>query len=348
MKHSIIHLVVSLTASMWAWQTTGVVRSASAGERTKVWIASTVDGTRQPSYIILPDGFDLNGSRVPLLVSLHSWSRDLEYRSWKLERLAEQRGWIYLYPNFRGPNEHPDACGSHKAQQDILDAVAWAKEKYPVDADRVYIVGASGGGHMTMLMVGRHPNVWTAASAWVGISDLVAWHKLHAKDKYGRMMRLACGGAPEDGPEVEREYRQRSPLTHLKGAVDVPLDLNTGIHDGHTGSVPVRHTLDAFNVIARAGGHDVIDEQEIQQLSRPDGRLDRPRETDLVTDEAYGRRIHLRRFAGPVRVTVFEGGHEILHDVAVAWLEKKSRSTRNKLKSKSRTNHEDHEGHEKR
>jgi poly(3-hydroxybutyrate) depolymerase len=301
--------------------------STDAGERAKVWIKSSIDGTSQPSYVILPEGFDPQGPPVPLLVALHSWSRDLEYRGWTMERLAEERGWIYLFPNFRGPNQHPDACGSLKAQQDILDAVAWAKATYRVDGIRVYLVGASGGGHMTMLMVGRHPEVWAAASAWVGISDLAAWHKLHARGRYGQMMRLSCGGAPGDSPQVDRQYRERSPITHIHRAVNVALDLNTGIKDGHEGSVPIRHTLDAFNAIARAAGCEPISEEEIQQLSRPDGRLKHPRETDQVTDSSYGRQIHLRRHAGGVRVTVFEGGHEILPHAAVAWLEKKVRST---------------------
>jgi pimeloyl-ACP methyl ester carboxylesterase len=299
--------------------------TATASERSKIWIKSSLDGTAQPSYLILPEGFDPHGKPVPLLVSLHSWSRDLEYRSWRMEQSADERGWIYLFPNFRGPNQHPDACGSLKAQQDILDAVAWVKARYPVDADRVYLAGASGGGHMTLLMAGRHPEVWAAASAYVGISDLASWHKRHADGRYGKMMRLSCGGAPGDSPQVDREYRARSPLTHLQRAVRVALDINTGIHDGHTGSVPIRHSLDAFNVIARAGGHEPIREEEITQLSRRNGRLEKPLEGDLAEDAAYGRRIYLRRYAGPARVTVFEGGHEFLPDAAVAWLENKVR-----------------------
>jgi pimeloyl-ACP methyl ester carboxylesterase len=298
---------------------------APAGERMKVVIKSTLDETLQPSYVILPEGFDAKGKPVPLLVGLHSWSRDLEYRSWSLERAADEHGWIYLYPNFRGPNRHPDACGSPLAQQDILDAIAWAKERYPVDEDRVYLVGASGGGHMTMLMVGRHPQVWAAASAWVGISDLSAWYERHASDRYGQMMRLSCGGAPGDSPAIDRQYRARSPLTHIHQARNVALDLNTGVHDGHSGSVPVRHSLDAFNAIARAAGHEPISEEEIAQLSRPDGHLEKPRPSDRLEDPSYGRSIHLRRRAGPVRVTVFEGGHEFLPDAAIAWLKGKKR-----------------------
>ena len=71
-----------------------------------------------------------------------------------------------------------------------------------VDRQRIYLTGVSGGGHMTMLMVGRHPQPWAAASAWVGISDLRTWHARHATGKYGLMMRKCCGGKPGDSTEV--------------------------------------------------------------------------------------------------------------------------------------------------
>lgn len=258
---------------------------------------------------------------MPLLVSLHTWSNDLEQRNRELELLVEQKGWIYLFPNFRGANRHPEACGSVKSQQDILDAVAWARQNYPIDERRIYLTGVSGGGHMTMLMVGRHPHIWAAASAWVGISDLAAWHTKHADGKYGAMLRACCGGAPGDGPEVDRAYRQRSPLTWLPRAKDVPLDIAAGIHDGHQGSVPIRHSLEAFNTIASAVGEPAVTAAEIQQLSQPRGRLADPQTSDQAKDQSLGRQIHLRRTAGRSRVTIFEGGHEGIASAAIAWLE---------------------------
>jgi len=296
--------------------------SCNGGERSKVLIKSSVDQTEQPSYVLLPDGFASDGEPVPLLVSLHSWSGDLEQRNEPLETLANARGWICLLPNFRGRNDHPEACGSEIAQQDILDAVEWVKANYPVDRRRIYLTGSSGGGHMTMMMVGRHPNVWAAASAWVGISDLAAWYQKHSAedDGYGQMMQKVCGGKPGVSDAIDQQYRQRSPLTYLHQAVGVPLDIAAGVHDGYTGSVPVRHSLEAFNAIAKADGSTAITEDEIEQISRPDGRLDSPHASDQVADASFGREIYLRRHAKHSRVTIFEGGHEGIATAAVAWL----------------------------
>ena len=300
----------------------GMISSVEAGNREKIWVSSSADQSQQPSYLILPAKYDPTAKPVPLLVSLHTWSGNLEQRNLDLERAAERKGWIYLFPNFRGVNQQPQACGSSTACQDILDAVEWVASKYRVDRQRIYLTGVSGGGHMTMLMVGKHPEPWAAASAWVGISDLGTWHARHAAGKYGLMMRKCCGGKPGDSTEIDQQYRQRSPITWLHRSLPVPLDIAAGVHDGHRGSVPIRQSLNAFNLIARAAQATPVSEQEIVQLSRPDGRLENPRANDEGVDAGWGRKIYLRRQAAKSRVTIFEGGHEGIAEAAVAWLEK--------------------------
>ena len=185
------------------WLVGSIVVQAS--DREKVFVTSSLDGTNQPSYVIFPDEVP-NHEKVPLLVSLHSWSSDVEQRNLPLEEEANRLGWIYLFPHFRGPNIQRDACGSEKAQQDILDAVDWASKEYPVDRNRIYLTGVSGGGHMTMLMVGRYPDRWAAASAWVGISDLAMWYQKHRQGEYGAMMRQVFGDGPEASNEICQQY----------------------------------------------------------------------------------------------------------------------------------------------
>ena len=304
-----ILLVLSVTAA-----------GLSAAERRKVTVTSSIDGSDQPCYLVLPSSYLEKPAPAPLLVSLHTWSGDVEQRNMALEAEAERLGWIYLFPHFRGANRHPDACGSPLAQQDILDAVDWACRREQVDPRRIYLTGVSGGGHMTMLMVGRHPDRWAAASAWVGISDLAAWYHRHKDSNYGQMMRDCCGGGAGERRLIDRQYRQRSPLTWLKKSLPVPLDIAAGLHDGYQGSVPVRHSLEAFNQIARAAGAEEISEEEIQQIGAVDGRLLKPAASDQVSDPALGRAIYLRRHAGRSRVTIFEGGHEGVARATTAWL----------------------------
>jgi dipeptidyl aminopeptidase/acylaminoacyl peptidase len=222
-------------------------------------------------------------------------------------------------PNFRGPNLRPESCASELARQDVLDAVAYVRRTYAVDDTRVYLAGVSGGGHMSMVMAAHAPELWAGVSAWVGISDLTAWHAetKAAGRKYWKDVEAVVGGAPGASAAVDAQLRYRSPLYHVGGAKNVPLDLNTGIHDGHTGSVPIHHTIDAYNVLARAQGDDEVSAEDIATLS-----AEKPLSTTEKQDTTYGRHLHLRRYAGPSRVTVFEGGHEGIPRAACTWLEK--------------------------
>ncbi|MBA3638463.1 MAG: prolyl oligopeptidase family serine peptidase [Acidobacteria bacterium] len=211
--------------------------------RQRIQVTSSLDGSLQDSYLIVPASRSSGAARRPLAVLLHTWSNDLEQRQPEVEAEAEARNWLLLAPNFRGRSDHPEACGSRFAQQDILDAVAWVRSHYAVDEQRVYVLGLSGGGFMTMLMAARYPQSWAAASAWVGISDLRAWYDEHEADDYGKMMRACLGGSPKDSDEIATTYRERSPLTYLRAGLDVPFDLAAGKDDP---TVSVRHTLQAF------------------------------------------------------------------------------------------------------
>jgi hypothetical protein len=121
---------------------------------------------------------------------------------------------------------------------------------------------------------------------------------------------------------VDQEYRKRSPIFFLDAAKGVPTDINCGIQDGHTGSVPISHSLRAFNVIANANSHPskTIAEEDIQIMVSTQGI---PRSLgDPPNDDTYSKRVLFRREAGAARVTVFEGGHENLNEAAFAWLAK--------------------------
>ncbi len=286
----------------------GVVPTAPG--RHRIDVRSSADSSLQPSYLSLPTALQ---KPVPLAVLLHTWSYDLEQRDSTVEAEAEARGWILLAPNFRGRNDHPEACGSRLAQQDILDAVAWVRSHYSVDGRRIYVLGLSGGGYMTMLMAGRHPDLWAGASAWVGISDLRDWYGVNSGNQYGEMIRGCFGGDPSQSDSIAAEFRDRSPLRYLSARPSVPIDLAAGRFDS---TVAVSHTLRTFQVLAPGR----VSDAEIALLAGPGAGLPSPSPADTSSDPELGRRIFLRRTAGRYRVTIFDGGHEWLPRAAMAWL----------------------------
>ena len=292
---------------------------AQSSKRITLRIPSKAGAMLQPIAVTEPPGFEVTKT-FPLLVSLHTWSGNWQQRNPELEAAASEREWLVVQPNFHGPNRQPLACGSHEAQIQILEAVQWCCEHYPVDRRRIYLTGVSGGGHMTLLMAGRYPHVWAAASAWVGISDLKKWHQFHdAKGgRYANDVVESCGGRPGASKAVDGEYFFRSPLPFLAAATHLPLDIAAGIHDGHTGSVPVSHSLEAFNEIARANGDPGFTPQEIEAWCK---RMLEPAH-EPMEDPVWKRDVHLRRRSGEARVTLFEGGHEGLATAAMDFLSK--------------------------
>lgn len=176
---------------------------------------------------------------------------------------------------------------------------------------------------MTLQVAARAPDDWAAVSAWVPVTDLAAWHAetKQAGRKYWKNLEQACGGPPGTSPKVDAEYRKRSPLFHLANAKGLAVDINTGIHDGYTGSIPVTHSLRAFNVLAEANGHadrKVTEQQMNHMRTRREIPPDLARERK--DDATRRRRVLFRRQAGPVRLTVFDGTHEGDIKAAVAWL----------------------------
>lgn len=291
----------------------GPVANEGVSEVTTIHVTSTLDAAAQPCLFIEARGAEPR----PLLVFLHTWSNgyDLDTQRWRDE--AATYHWHFLQPHFRGPNNTPEACASPLARQDILDAVEHVLQRYAVDPQRVYLAGESGGGHMTLVMAAHAPERWAAASAWCGIADLAAWHRESAEagNKYARDIELCVGGIPGASETVDEQLRFRSPVHHLHQARGLPLDMATGIHDGHTGSVPVHHTLDAFNVLAGVYGAPPVSEADMATLAREE-----PLPSQEEQDATFERTIYLRRYAGPCRVTIFEGGHEGLPKAALAFL----------------------------
>lgn len=282
----------------------------------EVWFPSGADGTRQPALFFAPPGEEPR----PLLVALHTWSGDyLRPTGAPYAEGCIARGWVFIHPDFRGPNVRPEAAGSEWAIEDVLSAVRYAQRTARIDATRIYLVGASGGGYMALLVAARKPDVWAGVSAWVPVTDLNAWYRECRQRNlaYADQIVRIAGGDPATNPVAARECERRSPLAYLVAGGGLPVDLNAGIQDGHTGSVPVSHTLNAFNRLAKEP--DRLSEAQVRAFAaepRVPAGLAEARE-----DPSYGdRRVLFRRGSGAVRVTIFDGGHEIIHQAALAWL----------------------------
>jgi lysophospholipase L1-like esterase len=284
----------------------------------EVGIISSADSTVQPCFHY-PSSAEIP---KPLIVRLHSWSGDYTQHDPLAEEIIN-KDWNYIFPNFRGANNTPQACGSPLVVQDIDDAIRFAIDHGRVDPDNIHIVGSSGGGHATLLMYMRSACAIRTFSAWVPISDIEAWyHQSRGRNnKYAVHILLATGS--EEGALDIDEMRSRSPYfmqTPVELRKDARLYLYAGIHDGYTGSVPISQSIKMYNKLVADMGGD----------PQTDG-IDCSTTLDLVTmrtaieppDRQLGKReVLLYRDFGPVSIIIFEGTHEMLKDVVLNRLEK--------------------------
>jgi acetyl esterase/lipase len=283
---------------------------------------SSADNTLQPALFYKPNIQE----PAPLLVALHSWDGNYRqpshapYADWAIEN-----DWVFIHPNFRGPNNKPKATGSDLVIKDILSAVEYAKNNANVDPNRIYLVGASGGGYTALMVSARHPDIWAAVSVWVPITDLSAWYFESEKTQanYANDIVNSLGGPPGYSEEVDLAYRNRSPITWLNTSLPVRIDINAGINDGHPGKVPISHSLLAFNALAAP--EDRLSEEDIKYFvehAQVPPHLNDP----SLSDISYGEKAPLfRRQSGNVRITIFNGGHEMLYTTALIWLEQQQK-----------------------
>ena len=294
------------------------------GQCKEVEIVSTTDGKVQRAYFYKSKSDEPR----PLVVSLHTWSGDYRQKD-TIAWMCVEKDYNYIHPDFRGPNNTYEACGSSLVISDIDDAIDFALKNGNVDKNQIHITGVSGGGYATLLMYMKSKHNVRTFSAWAPISDLERWYF----ESWGRKNRYYkdIAKATSKTGEVDRSFsfdmqeaRKRSPVN-----MDVPVErrkfsklfIYAGIHDGYTGSVPITHSLLFFNKAVKdweGNEKDLISDKHIIQLS-----------TYRMYPYPFRREIDGRRvysphnFQGKVVLKVFDGSHEMLPGAALDFMKGK-------------------------
>jgi len=279
------------------------------------------DNTQQPALILEAKSKEPR----PLFVTLHTWSANYrQCRSSYAGHLVKHDVYM-IAPNFRGKNTVGNklSMGSDAAISDILDAVKYMQKNYNIDNNRIYLIGGSGGGFMSLLTSSRSRDIWAAVSSWCPISDIVKWHEYYSPKPgtakgYGIHIEKNIG-SPQTDENAKKEAIHRSPVTYLDG-VSYPLDISHGVFDK---VVPVEHAIRAFNKVAAP--QDRFTEAEITAIKNIVNTKKTPEGFPEVT-EKYGRyKIYVRRVSGNARINIFHAGHSILGGTGVQWLLKQKK-----------------------
>jgi dipeptidyl aminopeptidase/acylaminoacyl peptidase len=279
-------------------------------------ITSTADGTDQPALWLPPAG----DRDRPLIVILHSSSAEyLQHAGIPYAMFAAENGWAVIAPQFRGVNDHPEAMGSELAVQDVIDAIDFAVAQEGVDPSRVYTVGYSGGGTMSLLLAGRHPDRVTAVVAWGPPYDLIAFYQqsLQAGRHYAPDIIAACGGDPTADSAAEADCLQRSPLTHLDTAREqaVPVFIAQGLHDS---ILSPSHGSRAFNQLANP--EDQFTQEQLDQLAS--GVIPADLAEPISTESFFGDGDPtpvLARQSAKVWLVLFDADHDMAYHPTLRW-----------------------------
>jgi dipeptidyl aminopeptidase/acylaminoacyl peptidase len=164
----------------------------------------TFDGKKIPAILYKPRDIAA-GEKLSAIVHVHGGPTAQWFRGFDpFAQFLADRGFVVIEPNIRGSTgygvEYRDAALKDWGGADLEDvaaAAAYLKTQPYVDGSRLVVFGGSYGGFMTFIAATKKPDLWRAAVAWVGISDL---HKLYVKsmEHFKYYFREQMGDPEED------------------------------------------------------------------------------------------------------------------------------------------------------
>ncbi len=114
----------------------------------------------------------------------------------------------------------------HWEMEDMAAARAWLVRAGHAVPEQILLTGWSYGGYLTLLGLGKRPELWAGGLAGVAVADWVSQYEDEAETLRG-YERVLFGGPPETKPEL---YAAASPITYA-AAVRAPVLVIQGRHD---------------------------------------------------------------------------------------------------------------------
>ena len=203
------------------------------------------DGSEITAYLTWPEAAK---TPLPVLVMPHGGPEVRDFMRFDpMAQVFAAQGWLVVQPNFRGSGGYGKAFAqaghgqwSLRMQDDITDAVEHLVELGIADRSRIAIYGASYGGYAALAGAVVTPDLYRAAVAQSGVSDLI---------------KLAAWQGSEDGidsqsysyllerigdPKADRA-RMRAASPRLRAAeIRIPILL---LHGSRDGIVPIEQSL---------------------------------------------------------------------------------------------------------
>jgi dipeptidyl aminopeptidase/acylaminoacyl peptidase len=211
----------------------------------------TFDGKIITALLWMPFNLKRDGTN-PALVLPHGGPTGQMVDYWNTHAAAlTSRGYICIAPNPRGSTgyglDFQKANFQDLGGGDLKDEIAgveFLKATGFVDAKRIGITGGSYGGFMTLMAVGKVPNIWAAAVELYGI---INWSTmLKSSDPSLNEYLKALLGNPEANRKI---YEADSPITYIRDE-KAPLLVLQGDNDPR---VPKEEAQQVVDILKKEG-----------------------------------------------------------------------------------------------
>ncbi|MGG4094879.1 alpha/beta fold hydrolase [Paenibacillus lautus] len=164
------------------------------------------------------------------------------------------KGYHIFCPNFRGSTGYGSSFVKLVEQdwgegprKDCLAGMDWLFEQGISSREKLFVMGGSYGGYMTLLLAGRNPEYFKAAIDIVGVSNLFTFYN-SVPEHWKPIMERWIGD-----PERDKErFIKDSPITYLDDMVN-PMLIIQGANDPRV----VKEESDQIVEALRAKGRDV-------------------------------------------------------------------------------------------
>jgi dipeptidyl aminopeptidase/acylaminoacyl peptidase len=192
----------------------------------------SADGTVISAFLWLPDGLKRDG-KAPGVVLPHGGPTGQTPDVFNRTAIAlVTRGYAVIAPNVRGSTGYGKAFQRMNIKDlgggDLIDEIHAAKFMAAtgyVDPRKIGITGGSYGGYMTLMAIGKTPDLWAAAVEQYGIID---WRTMLAhEDPQLQEYEKSLLGDPVKDAKV---YADDSPITFIRQA-KAPLLVLQGDND---------------------------------------------------------------------------------------------------------------------
>jgi pimeloyl-ACP methyl ester carboxylesterase len=204
---------------------------------------SKMDGERRPYGVAWTDE-STNSKPLIVIVNPGAFSHpeneaDLSFPAEEMALQAKTEGenCIVIRPSGRGPGSLYQNYG----EVDVIEAIADAVSKHPVDSDRISLFGHSMGGAATWYLLTHYPDLFSAGAALAGYCDYRLWSK-------------PGGFTFSMPPWEESSWKSRSAAFLWENLEHTPVWILHGEWDRGVGSgVSVEHSRSMAQRLGKAG-----------------------------------------------------------------------------------------------